>query len=104
MQRSNSIRPAFTASNIVSSPTSEAPASFADAAADESGGHITAMRREVLTGWGSRKRFRTVGPFLRVRKRTARSYFADIGAWPTSNARIYLKGEMRDRSDSYSRR
>ena len=82
------MRSSFMASMIWSSPTSVAPALMACAAAGESGGQITAMRREVWTGWGRRRRLRTAGPFLRVRRRMARSYLEEVGGRPTSKARI----------------
>lgn len=90
MHRSNSIRPSFTASKTVSSPTIEAPAFFAASAWRLSGGHITQIFKDVLTACGRRNRLRTVGPFLIVRNLIARSYLGDVGGLPTSNALIYL--------------
>lgn len=87
---SNSILPSFTASNTVSSPTTVAPAVRAASAWTESGGQMTHMRRPVFTGYGRLSRLRTTGPFLRVRRRRAISYFGDVGGWPTSKARMYL--------------
>ncbi len=49
---------------------------------------MTAMRREVLTGCGRRRRERTAGPFFMVRRRMARSYLEEVGGRPTSNARM----------------
>ena len=88
MHLSNSMRPSFTASKTVSSPTSVAPAFLAWAAAGESGGQITQMRREVSTAWGKRNRLRTAGPFFAVRNLTARSYLEEVGFLPTSKARM----------------
>jgi len=54
IQRSKSIFPFLTSSNISSSPTRAAPASFACFAAGESGGQITATLISVLTACGNR--------------------------------------------------
>lgn len=85
---SKSMRPAFTASNTDSSPTTDAPAARAASAYFESGGHITHIRRSVLTGCGSRSRFRMTGPFLSDLSFSANSYLTLVGERPTSTARI----------------
>jgi len=51
---------------------------------------MTQIRISVLTGCGSRNRFRMTGPFLSVRRRTCSSYLEEDGLRPTSKARIYL--------------
>jgi hypothetical protein len=88
--RSKSIMPSLICAKMSSSPTRTAPAARASAAACESGAAMTQMRTSVFTGWGSRKRFRTTGPFLSVRRRTCSSYLEEDGLRPTSKARIYL--------------
>jgi len=80
--------PAFIASKISSSPTSDAPAAMASAAILESGGQITQIRISVFTAWGSRMRLRIMGPFFIVRSRTCISYLEDVGLRPTSKARM----------------
>ena len=82
------MRPSFTASNMVSSPTRDAPAVMACLAMGESGGQMTQMRTEVSTAWGRRTRLRTAGPFFSVRRRIASSYFGESGGRPTSKARM----------------
>lgn len=68
-----------------------APAARASAAAFEFGSAMTQMRISVLTGWGSRNRLRTTGPFLSVFRWTWISYLDEDGWRPTSNARMYLE-------------
>ena len=51
---------------------------------------MTHIRLEVSGGKGNLNRLRTTGEFLGVRSLTARSYFDDVGRWPTSKALIYL--------------
>jgi hypothetical protein len=92
MHRSNSTKPSLICAKISSSPTRTAPADRASAAAFDSGSAMTQMRTSVLTGCGSRNRFRTTGPFFSVRRRTATSYLDEVGLRPTSKARIYLRG------------
>ena len=57
---------------------------------------MTQMRIDVSTACGRRTRFRTAGPFLALRRRTARSYFDEVGERPTSKARIYLDNDGLD--------
>lgn len=86
--RSKLIFPSRIWSNSSSSPHTEAPTAWAAVAIGEGEGQMTAIRSEVLTGCGSRSRFRTAGPFLVVRSLSARSYLAEVGTWPTSKARM----------------
>lgn len=86
--RSKSIFPSRILSNNSSSPHREAPAACAAVAMGEGEGQMTAIRSEVLTGCGSRSRFRTVAAFLIVRSLSARSYLAEVEGWPTSKARM----------------
>ena len=95
MHLSNSMLPSRTCLKISSSPTSVAPADRASCPALESAGAMTQMRRSVLTECGSRNRFRTTGPFFRVRRRTWSSYLEDEGFRPTSKARMYCIASTR---------
>ena len=73
---------------MTSSPTSFAPALKAVVAMGESGGQMTHIRADVLTGCGNRRRLRTAGPFLSVLRLICISYLEEVGGRPTSKARI----------------